>query len=65
MPTKTRDAKTAYDENAQAIRGLIQTLSKQLDAHAAEKVNWSRVGDLGHVRSELDQVRAFLANEEV
>ncbi len=63
-----RTAAQAYQENAQAIDGLMRTIKNELFRHkhqaAAEPKDWGYVGDLSHCRELLQQIANTMTSEE-
>ena len=64
----TRTAAQAYEEHAQAIKTLMETLKAQLAKHrkeaAAEPSHWGYVGDIAEIHDRLTTAVSFLAPDE-
>ena len=59
------DAKTLYTGRKADIAALLDWISLEVDKHAEyaqrEGLHYGHAGDLGHVREQLIEVLAFLA----
>jgi len=54
-----------YEEMRFDIDTQLRRIKALLDHHTAtERVTWSHVGDLGHVKEALEDVASFLNDEE-
>jgi hypothetical protein len=58
--TKENDPQAAYRERQERIAGLMDAIRKKMGRHAAGKINWGHVGDLGHVEELLAEIITFL-----
>ena len=56
-----------YNRKMKEIKSLLQHIETGLNAHSAEENedmrNYGYVGDLGHVKSELQNISDFINNE--
>ena len=62
------DAKTLYAGRKADIAALLDWISLEVDKHAEyaqlEGLHYGHAGDLGHVREQLIEVLAFLAQRD-
>ena len=72
MKTKMTDNQTAsaqYDDNIDALMELLDDIRAAVAMHNVRfdrdgRRSWGAVGDLGHIRNSLNEINAFLGNEE-
>ena len=64
MPTSSTSAREAYRRRKRDIAAALTGIQSLVDQHsrmaAQEPGNWGFVGELGHVRSRLEEVNRFL-----
>lgn len=51
-------------DNAALIRLLSDGLLAHAEATSADRVNWDRAGDIGHVRNELIETLMFISGRD-
>lgn len=64
---KNQSAKKAYNERIAEAKALLADLTAYVEANGeveTETINWGHVGSLGHVNSQLKEIRSFIRGEE-